>query len=210
MDPTPPPAPGQPPPEPGDTRPDPAPVYARYDPAAFAGGSGLPAPNPYAVAPAPPAPARPRTRLWWGIGGLVVLLVVCCAGTAAFALTQGILGIKSVAGDAGAANAVVVQFMAAGAMDDPQSGYALFAPTATTTQRDVATLFSSHPDYFQGYTGLQQDSFNIFSGTGGTTATIGGRVTYTGRAAMGYTAHLIKTGGQWRLVSVQLAEGVGH
>jgi hypothetical protein len=102
--------------------------------------------------------------------------------------------------------------MRAGAHNDSPSAPALFAQVARdqgVTQESIATLFATRRDMFDGYRAVQQTTFFVQAGTQGTTATLEGTVSYSGRPDRPFAATLRKADGQWKLVSIRFPEGLG-
>jgi hypothetical protein len=163
-----------------------------------------------APAPLSAESASPMRRRWllWVMGSVAVLVILCLAGT----LVGGIGLFQNSQQESNGAIKVVDQFMQDGVHKDPGAGINLFSQTARdqgVTQDSIAKLFNVRNDLFQGYKSLQQETFNIQSGTQGTIASLAGTVSYTGQADKKFTATLRKEDGQWKLVSIRFPEGVG-
>ncbi|HMA36186.1 MAG TPA: hypothetical protein VKY74_17150 [Chloroflexia bacterium] len=192
-------------------------AFQRDHPAPFAGDRVPPPPLVYGGAGGPPlyggppgAPA-PRSARRWVLGVLGVLILVC--GVCGVLTTiGGVQLFQDMGQESAATQAVLDQFMQAGVRDDSRAAYALFTTAAgsSVTANDLATLFRTHRAYFDGYRTIHQQSYNFFSGTSGTTATISGAVSYSGRADVPFTARLVQENKHWKLVSMQFAEGVGQ
>jgi len=138
----------------------------------------------------------------------VVVLLLC--GT--IVLIGGISLFQNSQGASTDAIKVVDQFMQAGVRKDSVAGFTLFSPKVQNqqiTQTGIATLFTSHEEYFTKYASVKQDSFGVTSGTSGVTASLEGTISYTGRPDRKFTATLAKENDQWRLIGVRLLEEVG-
>src|SRR5205085_9694523 len=95
---------------------------------------------------------------------------------------------------------------------DCAAGFALFSSSVQNqqiTQDGIATLFTSHEEYFTKYASIKQDSFGVTSGTSGVTASLEGVISYIGRPNRKFAATLAKENDQWRLVGIRLLEEVG-
>ncbi len=155
----------------------------------------------------PSTPRRPRW-LFWAIGGIAVVLLLC----GGIVVVGGINLFQNSQSAATDAIKVIDQFMQAGARKDAQAGFALFSPTVQNqqiTQNGIATLFTTHEEYFANYASLKQDSFGVTSGTSGVTASLEGIISYTERPDRKFAATLTKEDGQWKLVGIRLLEEVG-
>jgi hypothetical protein len=155
----------------------------------------------------PPHAGRSQWK-FWVIGGLVVVLLLC-AGIVVVGSISLFLNSQSAAIDA---IKVVDQFMQAGVRKDATAGFALFSPKVQNqqiTQTGIATLFTTHEEYFTKYASVKQDSFGVTSGTSGVTASLEGIISYTGRPDRKFAATLAKENDQWRLVGIRLLEEVG-
>jgi hypothetical protein len=162
------------------------------------------APSPNVI---PSSPHRSRW-LFWAIGGLVVALLLC----GSIVLVGGISLFQNSQSASTDAIKVVDQFMQAGVRKDAAAGFALFSPKVQNqqiTQNGIATLFTTHEEYFTKYASVKQDSFGVTSGTSGVAASLEGTISYTGRPDRKFAATLAKENEQWRLIGIRLLEEVG-
>lgn len=155
----------------------------------------------------------PRSRrlrwLFWAVGGLSIVLVLCTG----IAILAGINLFQNSQSAATDAIKVVDQFMQAGVRKDAATGFALFSPKVQNqqiTQNGIATLFTSHEEYFTNYASAKQGSFGVTAGTTGVTASLEGAISYTGRPDRKFAATLAKENDQWRLIGISLLEEVGN
>jgi len=142
--------------------------------------------------------------------GTIALLAVVCVAVIGFG---GITAFQRSQQEASMALETVKEFVKAGSQNDAAAGFALFDPIATNqtvTQERVAQLFAEERDVFQGSPELAQDSFTIYRGTNGTTATLQGTLTYLEQPAKRFMAQLRQTDGRWRLTSIQFADSLGN
>ncbi len=175
----------------------------RFGPAVATDGAGGTGP-----AGAPRVRRRMNPVLW--IVGSALVFVLCCGGVGVFIATNGVQLFRGLSQDSATTATIVDRFMRAGMNNDPQAAFALFSPIATTaTLSSTATLFSTRRDYFSGYTATKIDNFRENSGTNGTTVYTDGTISYSTRGDVGFTAQFIKDHNQWKLISLQLSEGLG-
>jgi hypothetical protein len=149
-----------------------------------------------------------RRWLLWVMGSVAVLIILCVVGT----IVGGIGLFQNFQQESNGAIKVVEQFMQDGVQKDSGAGFNLFSQTARdqgVTQDSIAKLFNTRNDLFHGYKSVQQETFNIQSGTQGTTASLSGTISYTGQPDKKFSATLRKEDGQWKLVSIRFPEGVG-
>lgn len=171
-----------------------------------------PEPPPFYGAPVPPPaymppPARRPNRLPWIIAGVVLLLFLCVGGSVAVvSMVSAFQGLEK---ENQATLALIEQFMQAGEQNDPQAGYALFAPGYNVTLDNISTLYQTRRDLFDGYQAVHGGDYRITTTSSGTYANIGGTVSYSKHANAPFTATLVKVNGHWALTSMQFQEGVG-
>ncbi len=152
------------------------------------------------IYPNQPQPNRTLRWVMLGIGLLVTTLVLCC-GIFAFGGWRLIGGVIN---EASAIEEVIRQFMDAGRRQDIGAAEALFADTALSSisRADFERLFANR-QLFREVADVSLDSFNINTNAEGTTAEVGGTLTYVdGAPSQSFTARLQKEGEQWRLVRI--------
>ena len=128
--------------------------------------------QPYGQAPyVQPPKKRSGLKIVLAIGAL--LLVLCIGGAAAvFMFAKGELDD---------ATAVVDRFMVAGENNNPSAGFAefsAFARSQNVTEDDVAALYTTNANLFQGYESVTLNNFQANTTNGRTIADVTGVLNY--------------------------------
>jgi len=123
----------------------------------------------------------------------------------AIAVGFGLLASRCV-GEVNEAKAVVGEFMVAGQAYNIEWAYALCAPQVNRSE--VESLIEDNYDsLFRNYESLRTSSWHIESSDGVTSASLEGSVAYRDGSSLPYEAVLVKSGGEWRIIHIDIGMG---